>query len=148
MYSIYQVQVGDTLDTIANKVGTTKQILLTINGLTDTNLIPGNYIVIPMNVNLPFTTYTVKKGDNIYEIAREYGVDYETLLEINGLNMDDYIYPEQEIIIPNQNFNVYVTRDNDSLATVAAKLDANQVDLIRDNATIYLLPEQLILYRK
>lgn len=148
MYSIYQIQVGDTLDTIANKVGTTKQILLTINGLTDTNLIPGNYIVIPMNVNLPFTTYTVKKGDNIYEIAREYGVDYETLLEINGLNKDDYIYPEQEIIIPNQNFNVYVTRDNDSLATVAAKLDASQGDLIRDNATIYLLPEQLILYRK
>lgn len=148
MYSIYQIQVGDTLDTIANKVGTTKQILLTINGLVDTNLVPGNYIVIPMNVNLPFTTYTVKKGDNIYEIAREYGVDYETLLEINGLNKDDYIYPDQEIIIPNKNFNVYVTRDNDSLATVAAKLGANQVDLIRDNATIYLLPEQLILYRK
>lgn len=148
MYSIYQIQVGDTLDTIANKVGTTKQILLTINGITDTNLIPGNYIVIPMNVNLPFTTYMVKKGDNMYEIARKYGVDYETLLEINGLNKDDYIYPNQEIIIPNKNFNVYVTKDNDSLATVAAKLNASQVDLIRDNATIYLLPDQLILYRK
>lgn len=148
MYSIYQIQVGDTLDTIAQKVGTTKQILLTINGLTDTNLIPGNYIVIPMNVNLPFATYTVKKGDNIYEIARRYGVDYETLLEINGLNADDYIYPDQEIIIPNQNFNVYVTRENDSLATVAAKLGANQGEIIRDNATIYLSPEQLILYRK
>lgn len=148
MYSIYQIQVGDTLDTIANKVGTTKQILLTINGITDTNLMPGNYLVIPMNVNLPFSTYTVKKGDNIYEIAKNYGVDYETLLEINGLNKDDYIYPNQEIIIPNPNFKVYVTRDNDSLATVAAKLDAAQTDLIRDNATIYLLPEQLILYRK
>ena len=148
MYSIYQIQVGDTLDTIANKVGTTKQILLKFNGLTDTNLIPGNYIVIPMNINLPFTTYMVKKGDNMYEIARKYGVDYETLLEINGLNKDDYIYPNQEIIIPNTNFNIYVTKDNDSLATVAAKLDASQVDLIRDNATIYLLPDQLILYRK
>ncbi len=148
MYSIYQVQVGDTLDTIAQKIGTTKQILLTINGLTDTNLTPGNYIVIPMNVNLPFSTYTVKKGDNIYEIARRYGVDYETLLEINGLNADDYIYPEQEIIVPNQNFNVYVTRENDSLATVSAKLGANQGEIIRDNATIYLLPEQLILYHK
>lgn len=148
MYSIYQIQVGDTLDTIAQKVGTTKQVLLTINGSTDTNLVPGNYIVIPMNVNIPFTTYTVKKGDNIYEIARVYDVDYETLLAINGLNSDDYIYPDQEIIIPNPNFNVYVTRDNDSLAIVAAKLGANQTDLIRDNATIYLLPEQLILYRK
>ena len=78
MYSIYQIQVGDTLDTIANKVGTTKQVLLTINGITDSNLIPGNFIVIPMNVNLPFTTYVVKKGDNIYEIAKNYGVEYET----------------------------------------------------------------------
>lgn len=148
MYSIYQIQVGDTLDTIANKVGTTKQILLTINGITDTNLVPGNYIVIPMNVNLPFSTYSVKKGDNVYEIARRYGVDYETLLQINGLNKDDYIYPNQELIIPNQNFNVYVTRENDSLATVAAKLNAKESDIIRDNATIYLLPEQLILYRR
>lgn len=148
MYSIYQIQVGDTLDTIANKVGTTKQVLLTINGITDTNLVPGNYIVIPMNVNLPFSTYLVKKGDNVYEIARRYGVDYETLLQINGLNKDEYIYPNQELIIPNKNFNVYVTRENDSLATVAAKLNAKESDIIRDNATIYLLPEQLILYRR
>ena len=109
---------------------------------------PGNYIVIPMNVNLPFTTYMVQKGDNVYEIARKYNVDYETLLAINGLNKDDYIYPNQELIIPNSNFNIYVTKDNDSLATVAAKLGASQTDLIRDNATIYLLPEQLILYHK
>lgn len=148
MYSIYQIQVGDTLDTIANKVGTTKQILLTINGITDSNLIPGNFIVIPMNVNLPFTTYVVKKGDNIYEIARNYGVEYETLLEINGLGKDDYIYPNQEIIIPNKDFNIYVTKENDSLALVAQKLGAEQTDIIRDNATIYLLPEQLILYKK
>ena len=148
MYSIYQIQVGDTLDTIANKVGTTKQILLTINGITDSNLIPENFIVIPMNVNLPFTTYVVKKGDNIYEIARNYGVEYETLLEINGLGKDDYIYPEQEIIIPNKDFNIYVTKENDSLALVAQKLGAEQTDIIRDNATIYLLPEQLILYKK
>lgn len=148
MYSIYQIQVGDTLDTIANKVGTTKQILLTINGITDSNLIPGNFIVIPMNVNLPFTTYVVKKGDNIYEIARNYGVEYETLLEINGLGKDDYIYPEQEIIIPNKDFNIYVTKENETLALVAQKLGAEQTDIIRDNATIYLLPEQLILYKK
>ena len=148
MYSIYQIQVGDTLDTIANKVGTTKQILLTINGITDSNLIPGNFIVIPMKVNLPFTTYVVKKGDNIYEIARNYGVEYETLLEINGLGKDDYIYPEQEIIIPNKDFNIYVTKENETLALVAQKLGAEQTDIIRDNSTIYLLPEQLILYKK
>lgn len=148
MYSIYQIQVGDTLDTIANKVGTTKQVLLTINGITDSNLIPGNFIVIPMSVNLPFTTYVVKKGDNIYEIAKNYGVEYETLLEINGLGKDDYIYPNQEIIIPNKDFNIYVTKENDSLALVAQKLGAEQTDIIRDNATIYLLPEQLILYKK
>lgn len=148
MYSIYQIQVGDTLDTIANKVGTTKQILLTINGINDTNLVPGNYIVIPMNVNLPFSKYLVKKGDNVYDIARRYGVDYETLLQINGLNKDDFIYPNQELIIPNQNFSVYVTKENDTLTTVAAKLNAKESDIIRDNKTIYLLPEQLILYRR
>jgi len=148
MYSIYQIQNGDTLDIIANKVGTTKQVLITINGITDSNLMPGNFIVIPMNVNLPFTTYVVKKGDNIYEIAKNYNVDYETLLEINGLDKNDFIYPNQELIIPNKDFNIYVTKENDSLALVAQKLGAQQIDIIRDNATIYLLPEQLILYKK
>ena len=52
------------------------------------------------------------------------------------------------IIIPNKDFNIYVTKENDSLALVAQKLGAEQTDIIRDNATIYLLPEQLILYKK
>lgn len=148
MYSIYQVMPGDTLESIAKLVGVTEETLIRINGLTNKTLNPGNYIVIPMNINLPFTSYIVQKDDTIYNIAKRYGVEYQTLLEINGLNKDDYIYPNQEIIIPNKDFNIYVTKENDSLAIVAEKLNARQEDLIRDNATIFLMPDQLILYRK
>ena len=146
MYSIYQIQVGDTLDTIANKVGTTKQILLTINGITDSNLIPGNFIVIPMNVNLPFTTYVVKKGDNIYEIARNYGVEYETLLEINGLGKDDYIYPEQEIIIPKGNTKLYKVQEGDSINSIEEKTGVNINKIKTPNGEIYLEKDQIIMY--
>ena len=148
MYSIYQILPGDTIDSIANQVGTTSNNLMKINGLTNSNLNEGAYIVIPMNINLPFTTYIVEKNDSIYSIAKKYDIDYKTLLEINGLEEDDYIYPNQEIIIPNKDFNLYVTKENDSLATVAKKLNASQEELIRDNITIFLKPDQLILYRK
>lgn len=148
MYTIYQVMPNETLDIIAQKTGTTKETLMIINGMNTENVIPGSYIVIPMNVNVPFSTYTVKKNDNLYNIAKNYNTDYQTLLEINGLNKDDYIYPNQELIIPNPEFKLYVTRENDTLSKVAKELGSTQEELIKENSNIYLQPEQLIIYKK
>ena len=76
MYSIYQVMPGDTIDSIANLTGTSMDTLIKINGLTNMELNPGNYIVVPMNINLPFTTYKVEKNDNIYSIAKKYNIKH------------------------------------------------------------------------
>ena len=101
MYKIYQVG-NETLSDIAKKINTTVENLEMLNGISA--VIPGSYIIIPTgNNNSDYTTYIVKQGDNMYAIARMYGVDYETLLKLNGLNKDDYIYQNQEVMIPTSN---------------------------------------------
>ena len=72
MYEIYKVQTGDTLDSIANKYGTTQALLLQINGLPDSYTpLPNSEIIVPLNQNSTYKYYTVKKGDNIGFITED-----------------------------------------------------------------------------
>lgn len=95
-----------------------------------------------------FDYYTVKKGDSLYEIAKKNNIDVNDLLLINGLKKDDYIYPNQEILIPKNDYKIIITRENDTLNGISRKLNIPILDLIEQNANIYLIPEQLIVYRK
>ena len=113
MYKIYGVQTNETIRSIANKLGIDAEVLGTINGLNvDTSLNPGAYIVVP-NVNTYFNNYKVKKGDTIYEIARQNNIDPKQLLKLNGLNENDTIYVDQDIMLPGPNTNFYVTDNNE-----------------------------------
>ena len=50
MYENYKVQTGYTLDSIANKYGTTQALLLQINGLPDSYTpLPNSEIIVPLN---------------------------------------------------------------------------------------------------
>ena len=66
---------------------------------------------------------------------------------INGLNENDYIYPGQEILVPNEGVSIYVT-ENDTLRDVASKLGLSEEEIVKQNETLYLLPEQIIIYKK
>ncbi|MBE6149351.1 MAG: LysM peptidoglycan-binding domain-containing protein [Firmicutes bacterium] len=145
MYKVYQVENGDTIDIIANKVGSLPSEIISINGLTG-EVYEGQLIVVPENNNL-FSKYIVKKGDNLYEISRMYNVSLDTMLKINGLDKDDFIYPNQELLVPN-NANIYVTQENDTLSGVANKLDVDINSLISENREIFLLPDQIIVKYK
>ena len=145
MYRVYQVQNGDTIDSIARKLNISSQELINLNSLSD-QVMPGQLLVIP-NQNSFFDTYVIKKGDNMYEIARNNNIEVEDLLRINGLNKDDYIYPEQEILIPRRDISVYITKENETLKDIENKLQTNLSDIMNQNDTIYVLPDQLIVYR-
>lgn len=45
-------------------------------------------------------TYTVKRGDCLACIARQQGVDYQQLLQVNGFNASSLIVPGQKIKLP------------------------------------------------
>ena len=81
--------------------------------------------------------YVIKKGDTLYNIAKEFNVTVDSLLKANGLT-SALIYPNQVLIIPLNNngdvyFVEYVIKDNDTLETVANKYNVTVNDLMNYN---------------
>lgn len=149
MYKIYQVLNNETLSDIARKVGISREELIRLNGFDNFYEVSvGESIIVPTMDDNMFYKYTVKKGDSIYKIANANNVDYKMLLKINGLDADDYIYENQEIIIPNRNVKTYVTEVNDTFDTISKKMNENIYDIINQNGNIYVREDQLIAYKK
>lgn len=149
MYSIYQVEYGDTIDIIAKKSGTTPENIKNINGINrDSDLVVGSLVVIPKKTDNYFENYLVKAGDSIYSIARMYNTNPDTLLLLNGLNKDDYIYPNQEIIVPLSGVVAYVTKEGDTIDYIINNLGVDANELNRQNKKIFVMPDQLIVNKK
>lgn len=154
MYQIYKVEASDTFENIAQKFGISIEKLREINGLGE--IYAGGYILVPSQITGQqiddslqlYTSYIVKQGDNVYAIAREYGVPYETLLSINGLNKNDYIYPNQQLLIPKSDYAYYITADGDTLDEVINVFNSNKDKFLNENKTIYLMAGQLLVNKK
>lgn len=147
MYKIYQVQIGDTLESIARKNNTNIVTLQELNSSLN-NLTPGANIIVPSNGQELYESYVVKQGDSMYAIARKYGIDLNDLLAINGIDNNDYIYPNQTIIIPKTNKTIYVTRPNDTFQEVIKRLQIDPETLLKQNEKIVLTPDQVLVYVK
>lgn len=101
-YENYTVKSGDTLYSIAVNYGMTVDELIDINNLQSTNLSIGQILKvkestvsdIPLGVSCygegykepVYVTYTVRAGDNLYNIARRYNTSVDNLIELNDLN--------------------------------------------------------------
>lgn len=147
MYKIYQVEIGESLESIATKIETDVETLKQINGITtDVSLMPGSFIIVPV-VDNRFKNYIVKNGDTIYSIAEKYNVKPKLLLQLNGIEQDSYIYPEQKIIIPNSLYNFYITEKNDTIQKIIEKTNKSIPELLETNETIFVEPDQTIIYK-
>jgi len=98
--------------------------------------------------NTYFTYYTIEKGDNLYAISKKYNINPKLLAAINGIKDNEYIYPGQEIMIPKSGYSYYITGEGDTLSGVAGAFRTNTENLARLNNTIYLLPEQILVYKE
>ena len=149
MYKIYQVEYGDTIDKIAMKAGTTIDNIKNINGFNgDNDLVVGSLIVVPREEKQIFQTYTIKKGDSIYSISKMFDVDLDTILLLNGLNKSDYIYPNQQITIPNNDVAIYVTKKGDTIDFIINNLGIDANKLNEENNKIFVVEDQLIAHKK
>nr|WP_263315021.1 LysM peptidoglycan-binding domain-containing protein [Mammaliicoccus sp. Marseille-Q6498] len=107
----YTVKSGDSLSVIAGKYGMTYQKLMSLNGLNNTIIYPGQKLKVTgtssgstsnsgsSNTSSGSTstaTYTVKSGDSLSIIAAKYGTTYQKIMSLNGLK-NFIIYPGQKL---------------------------------------------------
>lgn len=148
MYKIYKVIMGDSFESIARKFNTTVNELQDINGKD--YIVVNELIIVPNNNNKNeyFDTYLVEKGDTLYSISKKYNISLMDLLNINGLDKENYIYPGQEIIVPKNNINIIVTSKDDSINSACNRLGLDINTLLEQNSNILLSPDQVLVYRK
>lgn len=145
----YIVEKNDTIEAIGRKYNIPVIEIIKANNLKEPyNLVEGENLTIPTSFYNIFDYYTVKKGDNLYDIAKNNNVKLDILTQINGQNKDEYIYEGQTLLIPKPNIELYITNIGDTVQDVASYFKTNETDVIYSNNSIYLLPGQLVIYQK
>lgn len=124
---IYTVQWGDTLNQIARTYGTTVSELAKENNISNPNLIyVGQKIVIMLsNTN---STYIVKKGDTLSQIAWEFQTTVSQIVKLNNILNPNLIYPGQKLILTGNKSDIhdcghiiYTIKWGDTLSQIALK---------------------------
>lgn len=146
MFDKYSLKKGETLESVAKIFNTDIKTLKSINNIYfDDQIRAGMDIIVPKNKEQYFNYYVIEKGDNLYAIARKYNINPELLASMNGLSIEDYIYPNQEILIPKSGYSYYITKEGDTLDTVATIFKENKNELLENNDAIYLLAGQIMV---
>lgn len=120
----YIVQKGDSLYSIANKLGTTVSELKRENNLTSNTLQIGQVLRIPSKEVYEGETniYTVKSGDSLYKIANQYNVTVDAIKRANNLTTNN-LQIGQVLRIPlgTSRETTYTVKSGDSLYSIAKK---------------------------
>lgn len=146
MFDRYEIKSGDSLSSIAKRFNTTESMIKDINNIAYPDMLrAGMDIIVPKGKENYFGYYKIEKGDSLYKIGMQYNINPELLAALNGLNMDDFIYPGQEILIPKSGYSYYITKEGDTLDVVADRFKTDRNTLLRYNDVIYMLPGQLLV---
>ncbi|GAG74560.1 unnamed protein product, partial [marine sediment metagenome] len=129
-YTMHIVKKGETLWSISQKYNLSVDLILATNNIVNSELISiGQEMKIPSHKNAVAETnivnqavidkknnninnnisqpenaepivYTVKAGDNLWNISRKYGVSVEVIIEVNNLRDKDLLSLGQKLEIP------------------------------------------------
>jgi len=185
------IQKGESLGLIAERYKTSVSVIKQTNQLKGNTIREGKSLLIPSSkqptkfYSLSIEarkfrglktsdgkryTYIVKRGDNLWDIGRNYGISVDQLTKWNGITKKSFLRPKQKLIIwineedsNNKNNNKvqasafnestteYVVKKGDSLWLIARRFDIHVADLlewnnIRKNKA--LQPGQILIVRK
>ena len=148
-----KVKGGLLLKNIADVIGVKKQELQALNPHIKRNIIPPEEkkydIYIPysrlarFNANIAnikpnlFESYTVKKGDSLAKIGREFGIKYQLIKKFNNLK-SDILSINQKLIIPidpdlYKRAKNYFVKKGDTLGKIAKRFNVPLKRLMEDN---------------
>ena len=170
---MYTVKRGDTLFSIAKKYGISVESIKKLNYLDSNNLYIGQVLRIPEMYTKPedmimpeFVSYTVKKGDSLYTIARNYNTTVDAIIKDNSLSNSllsvgqnlkiripkssavvEECFGEEYVPPVNTSFQNYTVQKGDSLYTISRKFNTTVDNIKRkNNLTSNLLNVGQILY--
>ncbi|MCT0210635.1 LysM peptidoglycan-binding domain-containing protein [Synechococcus sp. CS-1333] len=104
----YTVKPGETLSEIADRLGTTVQRLIELNGIRDPDMVAeGTRLVVPgapaaarpAAVNRNAREHTVQPGETLSGIADRYGVPMSRLMALNKLSQPDEIQAGSRLVL-------------------------------------------------
>lgn len=132
----YVVQKGDSLYSIANKLGTTVSELKKENNLTTNTLQIGEVLRIPTKeiYEGEENVYIVQKGDTLYSVAMANNTTVDELKRINNLT-SNILSTGQLLKIPSALLpeSTYIVKKGDSLYSIANKYNTTVDELKRIN---------------
>ncbi len=141
----YIVKKGDNLYTIAEKYNVDVESIKDLNNLNTNNLSIGQQLKIPTilidETKIPennYQEYIVKKGDNLYTIAKRFNISVDDIKKINNLKNNELSIGQLLIIgkYPNNdngvflecygnddpsNYNTYIVKKDDNLYSIAGR---------------------------
>ncbi len=81
--------------------------------------------------------YFVEAGDTLYDIAQQYQVSLEEIIELNGLGLtSSLIVPGQMVLVPRNDFvstKEYVVKNGENLSVIAKKFGLSASDIASFN---------------
>ncbi len=161
-YINYTVKKGDTLYDIAKTNNVDVNTIIKDNSLSSPNLSVGQVLKIrnedsvieecygsdyasPESVT---NLYTVKKGDNLYSIAKRYGTSVSSIISLNNLTSTN-LSIGQQLKLPVSSGNItYIVKSGDNLYSIARRFNTT-VDSIKKknglNSNLLSIGQQLII---
>jgi len=172
----YKVASGDSLSVIAKKFSTSTSAIKSLNKLKSNTIRVGQQLLVPLSdgaidsEHLPKQmrmaanknsqkklSHTVKSGDTLWDISREYDVTINELAKWNKLKKSSVLRLGQKLTVYKSSNNTqtalvstnrtitYKVRRGDSLARIASKFNLSVNDIIKWNKLAgqkYLQPGQ------